>query len=248
MQLFSRLLSFFAILVILHSSFNTAQAQYAPRVNYGLDLGSGFSGGLSTPSGIGLPKRNWSPSLLYYQNINIGRLKWLQTGWGVRVSGYIQNGRLPLTTASNTSGNDTLTLGNITTYGASFVWGVNFNLGRFTIGANADLVGLTLGKKRKGLYQLSVPTGEDSATVSKNRQLIDVTPQALNTIPFIWKHNNGQAEAYVRFWISHEIGIKLGYVLGRAAFISKDDLADGNSRFSNSYAMPYAALSFSIPN
>lgn len=248
MQLSSRLLFSFVSIITFCALHNTVQAQYAPRVNYGLDLGSGFSGGLQTPSGVGLSKRNWSPSLLYYQNINVGKLKWFQTGWGVRVSGYVQNGRLPLITASNTTGNDSLTLGNITTYGASFVWGVNFNLGRFTIGANADLVGIALGKARKGLYQLSVPKGEDSAVVAKNRQLVEATPQSFNAVPLIWKHNNGQAEAYVRFWITHEFGVKLGYVLGRAAYVSKDELAQGRSRFSNSYAMPYAALSFSIPN
>lgn len=213
-----------------------SQAQRISRVSSGVDIGSGFGEG------------QFSPSLLYYQNLQPAHLQWAQLSGGVRIWNY-HGKETKLTAPGGFSREDVMSLDRVSATGISFFLGVNFRPVRFLdIGANADLLSLALGKRRSALYTLATPgSTDDSLTQAANGKEIDIAPTNLNVVPAFLKRNNGQAEAYVRIWFGKQIGLKLGYMIGQISYRT-DKKLNGQGRFGSMYQMPYAALSFPLYN
>ncbi len=225
---------FLAVLLIVTGNL-TAQAQRISRVSSGVDIGSGFG-----------DNGQFSPSLLYYQNLQPPHLRWAQLSGGVRIWNY--HGRdTNLTAPGGFSREDVMSLDRVSATGISFFMGVNFQPIRFLdIGANADLLSLALGKRRSALYTLAMPGGsDDSLTLALNGENVDIAPTNLNAVPAFLKRNNGQAEAYVRIWFGRQIGLKLGYMIGQISYRT-DQKLNGQGRFSSMYQMPYAAISIPL--
>ncbi len=213
-----------------------AQAQRISRVSSGVDIGSGFGDG------------QFSPSLLYYQNLQPPHLQWAQLSGGLRIWSY-QAKETKLTVPGGFSREDVMSLNHVSATGFSFFMGVNFRPVPFLdIGANADLLSLALGKRRSALYTLATPSGsEDSLALVLNGENVDIAPTNLNIVPAFIKKNNGQAEAYVRIWFGKQVGLKLGYMIGQISYRT-DEKLNGQGRFSSMYQMPYAAISFPLYN
>lgn len=228
-----RKVSFVIVLAWLLSGVSV-QAQRISRLTSGFDVGTGYL------------DKEWAPSFLYYQLINPPRQPWLRLGWGMRGWGYYTTRNTSFLAPNGTGGQDTLRLGQVSANGLSFALVANVRLGRVDIGVNADLISLALGKKRNGLYVLSdLAMASDSAR-KYHGTLLPTAPRNLNTLPFIFKNVNGQAEAYVRIWFNEQIGLKLGYVVGQTAYRLDQRLNNDQRYFGKGFGMPYAALAFPV--
>jgi hypothetical protein len=219
------------IIILLSSAF--ASAQRTPRVSAGIDVGTGYQDG------------NWVPAVTYHQELSLNNFRWFRIGWGLRAWGYY-GGKANLLPQTNTSSKDTLKIGKITANGASLLFGANFRLWRFDIGANTDIVGIAFGLKRKALYSKNyIFTSDDAGYYNK---LVPSTPAFLNVLPLALDKQNGQSELYIRYWVNDRIGIKLGYTHGRITYLTSEKLDNKQNRFSHTYGVPFVALSFPINN
>ncbi|GAB3172736.1 hypothetical protein [Telluribacter humicola] len=220
--------------ISITSSFAQGFERRAPRINAGIDLGTGFQDG------------SWVPSFLYYQNLSAARAPWLQVGWGVRVWGYY-GGATTLEAPDGASGYDKLRVGRVSMNGASFLLGVNLRVSIFDLGVNTDLFGISFGKRRQGLYSIAnVAAATDSIVEEYNNEFLGTAPRNLNALPSVWKANNGQTEAYIRVRFNEQVGLKVGYTVGRIAYRTDVALNNRQSRFSSSFGMPYVALSLPL--
>lgn len=210
-----------------------SNAQYAPRITSGFDLGTGYQ------------DNRWAPSFLYHQSLHFTKSPWFRVGWGIRTYGFYAP-RTTLLSKEYNGKSDTLTFNQVSNTGVSFVLGVNFKLAKFIdVGANADLFGVAFGIKRSGLYKIADLASLPDSIAGLNNTVIKASPSNFNALPNFIKGQNGQGEAYVRIWFGQRIGLKLGYALTQLAYISSDKLNHGNRRFSEQFGMPYAALTFS---
>ncbi|SDG53662.1 hypothetical protein SAMN04487996_119181 [Dyadobacter soli] len=202
------------------------------RVTSGIDLGLGYQ------------DKVWVPSVTYHQELSLSNFPWFRIGWGVRGWGYYA-GRTDMLPKSSALNADTLKFGKVSSNGISFLLGANFRVWRFDIGANTDLVGLAFGLKRQALYAadgLYDKGGEHYNAYLKSG------PATLNALPLLMDKQNGQSEAYVRFWVTDRIGVKVAYVHGRVTYASPEKLINGQTRYSATFGVPYVALSFPLYN
>lgn len=222
----------FAILLISMIPF-VGQAQSQPRVTSGIDVGLGYE------------DKAWAPSAMYHQELSLNHFPWFRIGWGVRANGFY-NGRTDLAPKSTAQSGDTLRFGKITTNSFSFLAGTNIRIWKFDIGANTDLFGIAFGVKRRGLY--AKPSFTEGEGAPFYNSYVSSSPTPLNALPLLLENNNGQSELFVRFWVTDRIGLKVGYVHGRVTYTASERLDNGQRRFSKSYGLPYAALSFPLYN
>ncbi|WP_247231613.1 hypothetical protein [Telluribacter sp. SYSU D00476] len=223
----------FLFTISLTSSYAQREVR-ASRINAGVDLGTGFQDG------------SWAPSILYYQNLSAARYRWLQIGWGLRGWGYY-SGATTLEAPDGSNGFDRLRVGRVSANGASFVLGFNLRLSFIDVGVNTDIFGIAFGKRRQGLYSIAnVAAAPDSIVEEYHMTNLGTAPRNLNALPSVWKANNGQAEAYVRVRLGEQVGFKVGYTVGRVAYRTDVALNNRQSRFSNSFGMPYIALSMPL--
>ncbi|NIJ55171.1 hypothetical protein [Dyadobacter arcticus] len=220
------------VLFVFISSFS-AFSQSLSRVSSGIDMGVGYQDAV------------WVPSITYHQELSLTNFSWFRIGWGVRAWGYYA-GRTNLVPQNSAFSDDTLKFGKITSNGASFLLGANFRLWKFDIGANTDLVGFAFGVKRRGLYTKSTLFEGEGAEYYND--YVPSGPSTFNVLPLALDKQNGQSELFVRYWITDRIGLKLGYVHGRVTYSSDVKLDNGQKRFSTSYGVPYAAVSFPLYN
>lgn len=211
--------------------------QRISRVASGLDIGTGFASG-----------GQFAPSLFYYQALHPANAPWIEVNGGVRVSSYFANDTQLTATAVN-SKEDRMQLSRVSATGVSFVMGANLKLAKIIdVGVNADLVGFAFGKRRNALYRLASPESvKDTLSLALNGKDVGIAPTNLNVIPFLKKNNNGVAEAFVRIWVSPQIGIKAGYIWGQVAYRT-DEKLNGQKRFSSRYQMPYVAITLPLYN
>jgi hypothetical protein len=207
--------------------------QQLGRVTSGLDVGTGYK------------ENMWAPSITYHQELSLNNFQWFRIGWGVRGAGLFA-GQTDLTPKNTALSGDTLKFGKISTTSISFLLGANVRLWRFDIGANTDLFGIAFGAKRSGLYSLSaLQEGEND---SPYNDYISSSPTVLNTVPLVMDNQNGQSELYVRYWITDQIGIKLGYIHGRVTYSADRKLYNNQNRFSTTYGVPFVAVAFPLYN
>jgi hypothetical protein len=220
----------FIILFILTATL-PGYAQTISRVTSGIDLGTGYK------------DQVWVPSVMFHQELSLNNFSWFRIGWGIRTWGYYAN-KTNLVPQSSQLSDDTLKFGRITSNGISFLAGASIKLWKFDIGANTDLFGFAFGTRRSGLYtKSSLFEGEGAEYYNK---YVFSTPSLGNVLPLVLDKQSGQSELFVRFWFAERIGLKAGYVHGRITYKSKVKLDNGQNRFSATYGVPYAALSFPI--
>lgn len=220
------------IVLFVFLGLSEAFSQDISRVTSGIDVGLGYQ------------DKVWVPSVTYHQELSLSNFPWFRIGWGVRGWGYYA-GRTDMLPKASALNADTLKFGKITANGASFLVGANFRVWKFDIGANTDLFGVAFGLKRNALYEGGGLYGEGGAHYNS---YIESAPATLNALPLFMDKQNGQSEAYVRFWITDQIGLKVAYVHGRVTYASPDKLINGQTRYSTTYGVPYVALSFPLYN
>ena len=210
-----------------------AFSQSLSRVTSGLDLGLGYK------------DEQWVPAAMYHQELSLSNFSWFRVTWGVRTWGYYA-GRTNLIPQNNALSRDTLQFGKITSNGASFLLGATIRLWKFDIGANTDVLGFAFGVKRNGLYtKPSLFQGEGAEYYNK---YVASGPASINFLPLFLDKQNGQSEVFLRFWITERVGLKLGYIQGRITYATPVKLDNGQKRFSTTYGVPYAGVSFPLYN
>jgi hypothetical protein len=211
-------------------------AQRMSRVSTGLDFGTGFKGS------------QLAPSLLYYQALNPANAPWFQVSAGARIWTYLAND-INLTAPANATQSDIMQLSRASATGMNFMVGFNVTVARkVDIGVNADILGFAFGKRRNSLYKLAAPGTAPDSILALNNTDIGIAPANLNIIPTFKTNNSGQAEAFVRIWLTQEFGVKAGYVWGQVAYRSDAKLNNGQGRFSSTYGMPFISLSIPLYN
>ena len=214
-------------------SYSQTQSQASAVIDVGTGLGSDNS---------------WAPSVLYYEQVSLNRVPWLRFGLGIRAWGYYAD-RTNLYTKTKTP-HDFVEYDRVSANGLSFVVGANLRFWKIDLGLNTDIIGASLGSKRRGYYERQVTTpgtGEPN-----HQQWLRTSPVVFNVAPLFLENYNGQSEAYARIYVSKRIGIKLGYVYGHIAYRTRNIndnkvyLDNKQRRFSQNYGMPYAAVSFPI--
>ena len=220
-----------AIIISVLCSINTF-AQSTARVTSGVDLGLGYQ------------DKIWVPAIMYHQDLGMANFPWFRIGWGVRTWGYYA-GPTNLDPEAKGSSNDYLKYKKTSSNGLSVLFGANFRLGSFDIGANTDLIAVAFGAKRNGTYTKNYPLEDGTGYINK---IVSSKPSFINALPAILNDQAGQSEVYIRYWITTTIGVKVGYVMGRTTYSTAEKLENGQSRFSTNYAVPSVSVSFPLYN
>ncbi|MPR32842.1 hypothetical protein [Salmonirosea aquatica] len=227
----------FGVVLLLIIGIVSGYGQRISRVASGVDVGASFA------------KGQFAPSLLYYQALHPANSPWIEINGGARVWSYFANDTY-LTAPAGNSKEDAMQLSRVTATGISFVMGANFKLAKvIDLGVNADLLGISFGKRRNAIYRLASPESvKDSLSLELNGEDVGIAPANLNVIPFLKNKNNGQAEAFIRVWVSPQLAIKAGYVWGQVSYRADMKLNNGQKRFSTNYQMPYVAITIPLYN
>lgn len=227
---------FLFVVLLVFATVTGGHAQRISRVNYGIDIGTGFAPDIYTPS------------INYYQNLSFGNFKYLAIGWSGRFSGNIIGGNPALETIENPGRQDEISMKRMVVYNAAFGLTLNFNFEHIELGANVDLLNVSMGKTSKVLYKIADLAHATDSIRKFHNNLVTAYPQMANLLPIATKKSAGNSEVYLRFWINQEFGIKVGYQLLNVVYTTKDRLNNGQKRFADQYGMPFAALSFNIQN
>ncbi|WP_031528366.1 hypothetical protein [Dyadobacter crusticola] len=223
-------------LLIFTLASSIAFGQRQSQVSAGVDVGAGFN------------STSWAPSVLYHEEISPNNVPWLRAGLGFRAWGYYA-GRTNL--YSKKSNSDFLEYTNVSANGVSFVIGANFRIWRVDLGVNTDLIGASYGTRRRGFYDKE-PSVEPTVGAPYYQQWISTSPVIFNFAPLALKNYNGQSEIYARVFLFKRLGVKLGYLHGQIAYVTRKQsnrkvlLDNRQRRVYNLYNMPYVALSFPI--
>ena len=225
------------LLITMLSGTLTCYSQSQPQASAGFDLGSGFK------------NNSLAPSVLYHEELGLHGIPWFRVGLGIRGWGYYSD-NTNLLSQNSSSIKDTVQYRNVSTNGLSFVIGANFRVWKIDLGANTDLIGIAFGSKRSGLYSKnSSGSGDGAAYYNK---WVRTSPVIFNMLPAVLSNYNGQSEVYARIWVTRKLGIKFGYVYGKTAYLTKDIggekvfLDNRQRRFSNTYGMPFAAVTLPL--
>jgi hypothetical protein len=233
-----------------------AQSPVSARLSSGYDLGLGYS------------TNRYSPSIQYYQLLNIGERRLISLGWNFRLGAfygdnidyYTAPARLtrdktgfsalgaPLVPANI----DTVRFDFVSMTSASIGIRAQINLGRVEIGASADLVGLTLGRNRTGRVTSSTGRYQTDSTATLPFTGIyanqSARPSRFNA-RLLGDNNLGtlSTDVYARVRVSQRIGIKAGYQwLTSEVRLSNRDIVADNNRFRNRSGLAYLAVTLPI--
>ena len=249
-------------LLLFFSVHGFAQSPVSARLKSGFDVGMAYS------------KNNYHPSVAYYQLINAGERKLFALGWTMRLGAfYGDNLNYYTAPARLTRGktgfgalSEPLVNGNIDTVRFNYVTMTSLNvgvraqvnLGRVELGASADLLGLTLGRRRTARYRSS--TGLFSVIKSKSgRDSINAPfdgdnvfqrayPSRLN-LRLLGDNDRGtlSTEVYARLYVKQRLALKAGYQwLTTEVTVQNRDVVANNNRFRNRAGLAYLALTFPI--
>jgi len=260
---FARMKKILAVLTAFVTTQAFAQSPVSARLQSGYDLGMAYSTG------------NYSPSGTYYQLINIGDRKLFSVGWTLRLGAfygdnlnyYTAPARLTREKTGFASLGAPLVIRNIDTVRYDYVTmtsanvGVRaqVNLGKLTIGASADLLGLTFGKKRIGRYKSSTGqytiqgiSGKDSINVPfQGGSTFQSSKPSILNVRLLGDNDIGtlSTEIYARYSINQRFGIKVGYqFLTTEMTVANRDAISDNNRFRHRANMAYIALTLPIFN
>ncbi len=248
------------VILILLSAYSFAQSPVSARLNAGFDLGMAYS------------KNNYNPSLAYYQLINVGERKLFSLGWTVRLGAFygdninyytaparLTRGKAGLSGLSGPiirENIDTVRYDYVTMTSLNVGVRAQVNLGRLELGASADLLGLTLGRRRTGRYRSAIgrfilkdKANRDSTLFFQGSNVFQGTyPSPLN-VRLLGDNDRGtlSTEVYARVRINQRFAVKLGYqwLTSETTADNRDVVAD-NNRFRNRAGMTYLALTLPI--
>jgi len=226
-----------------------AQNPVSSRLSSGADVGAAF-------------KANYlSPSIAYYQLLNLDNNQIFSVGWHFKFSTVYAN-QLDYTTAplkltrgtGGLSGPviaaniDTLSFNRVTMTTANFGLRAQVRLGPVQLGGSADIIGFGFGKGRSSTYRSSTgyyKADSTTATFADNPNQ-PAQPQKFN-LRLLGDNDRGTLamDVYARVLVSRRLGVKVGYQwITTEMRASNANVEDGNSRFRNRSAMPYVALTF----
>lgn len=238
-----------------------AQSPVSARLSSGYEVGMAYS------------KNNYNPSLGYYQLINIGERKLVSLGWTARLGAFygdninyftaparLTRGKTGLGALSGPlidSNIDTVRFDYVTMTSLSFGIRAQVNLGRVELGASADLLGLTLGRRRTARYRSSTGAFDIDTVQNATIQTAPFTganvfqqarPSRLN-LRLLGDNDLGtlSTEVYARVRVSQRLAVKVGYQwLTTEVTVQNRDVIADNNRFRNRAGMAYVALTFPI--
>ena len=243
----------FVCCVPLHS---LAQSPVSTRISSGLDVGAGFR------------REQISPSLSYYQLLSVTREKFLSVGWMATFRTFYAGDVNYLTAPARLSREKTgfsalgapLIAGNLDTLSLASASGTSLNLGvraeihfKFLdIGASADILGITLGRKRIGQYRSSTgyvlgksSAGADSTVRFAGGNVNQTARPTVANLQLLGDNAIGTlaTEVYVRARVNQRYGIKVGYQWLLTEYTaSVTNSVDGNNRFRSRSGLTYVAV------
>ncbi|WP_234733606.1 hypothetical protein [Tellurirhabdus bombi] len=238
-----------AVLLAFTSVTAIAQSPVSSRLVSGADLGASFA------------TKKLSPSIAYYQLLNLDERKIFQFGWHTKLQNYYGQESVDYYTAPArlTRGKtgfgalsaplipeniDTLTMPRASFISLNLGLRFQIHLGPVELGAATDILGVGLGKGRLGLYRaIKGANSVDSLNLHQTNKYAQ--PQRFN-LRLLGDNNMGflSSEVYARILFSRRVAFKVGYQWITTEYRTNDELVDDNRRFRRNYAMPYVALSF----
>lgn len=247
------------ILFVLLSITVRAQSPVSSRVGSGFDAGFAFK------------KDNYSPSLTYFQVLNIGQKRLLSVGWTVRLAKfhgdnlnfYTAPARLTRAATGFDALGPALRLANIDTVRFDYVTNTSLNfgvraevhLGPIDLGGSADVLGIAFGKTRvgrvisSGTYAVNGSKADSILRFTGDNRFQRMRPTGVN-IRLLGDNDIGNltAELYARIRINQRLLIKGGYQWQTAEMYFRGDIrpTDGNKRYRHRVSMPFVALTFPI--
>lgn len=244
-----------ALLTFL-SVHSFAQSPVSTRLSSGYEVGMAYS------------KNNYNPSLGYYQLINIGERKLVSLGWTARLGAFygdninyytaparLTRGKTGLGALSGPlveNNIDTVRFDYVTMTSLSFGVRAQVNLGRVELGASADILGLTLGRRRTARYRSSTGLfnldSAQTASFTGDNVFQRARPSHLN-LRLLGDNDMGtlSTEVYARVHVSQRLAVKVGYQwLTTEVTVQNRDVIADNNRFRNRAGMAYVGLTFPL--
>lgn len=250
------------LLVLFPLATALAQSPVSTRLSSGADIGAGFR-----PNQV-------SPSLSYYQLLNITRSRAFSLGWTatfrtfyadnvdyITAPAYLshggKSGLYALGTPLVPERLDTLRMASAS--GTSLNLGIRaqFRIKFLEIGASADILGLTLGRSRVGQYLSSsgyfvagkTAAGADSTALFRGNNVNQSARPTIANFQLLGDNAIGTlaTEVYARVMISQRFGIKAGYQwLTTEYTTTTTNIADGNNRFRGRSGLTYLAVTIPV--
>lgn len=245
-------------LLIFFSVHSFAQSPVSARLRSGFDVGMAYS------------KSNYNPSIVYYQLINVGERKVFSFGWTMRLGAFygdnlnyytaparLTRGKTGFGALSGpliNSNIDTVRFNYVTMTSLNAGVRAQVNLGWVELGASADVLGLTLGRRRTARYRSSTGAFEVDSVTTRPFAGADVFqrayPSRLN-LRLLGDNDRGtlSTEVYARVRINQRFAIKAGYQwLTTEVTVQNRDVVADNNRFRNRAGLAYLALTLPIFN
>ena len=242
--------------LLFFSVHGFAQSPVSARLSSGFDVGMAYA------------KNNYHPSIAYYQLINAGERKLFAFGWTARLGAFygdnlnyytaparLTRGKTGFGALSGPLVNnniDTVRFDYVTMTSLSVGVRVQVNLGRVELGASADLLGLTLGRRRTARYRSSTGLFSVDSTTTKpftgNDVFQQARPSRLN-LRLLGDNDRGtlSTEVYARVHVNQRFAVKVGYQwLTTEVTVQNRDIVADNNRFRNRAGLAYLALTFPI--
>jgi hypothetical protein len=244
------------LFICLLPLLSVAQSPVSTRLSAGVDLGAGFR-----PQQI-------SPSLSYYQLLNVTRYKALSIGWTATLrTFYASNVDYITAPAELSRGGKTgfaalgapLVASRLDTLRMSSASGTSLNFGvraqihlKFVdIGVSADILGITLGRNRIGQYLSSTgsfvtgKSGVDSIGRFAGPYLNQTAKPTIANLQLLGDNSIGTlaTEVYARVLLGQRFGVKVGYQWLMTEYTaSVRNAVDDNNRFRSRSGLTYVAV------
>jgi hypothetical protein len=237
--------SYLVLCLCLIQAVAFGQSQTAYRISSGLDLG------------VALKSQYTSPSLAYYQLLNIGPRKLLSVGYTAKYASFYGDNLTYETAPARLRPDniDRVYFGYVTINSFNFGVRAQLHVSIIDIGASADVLGIAFGKGRGGIYQSlkgqfkagTSADGKDSLATFTGDNAFQRASPSNASLRLFGDNNLGtlSSEVYVRLHINQRVAVKVGYQwLTSEMTTNKRDVVANNDRFRNTTSMPYFAVTF----
>ncbi|MEZ0538828.1 hypothetical protein [Fibrella arboris] len=234
-----------------------AQSPVSTRIRSGVDIEAGFR------------QDQISPSLSYYQLLNIGERKRFAIGWTTSFrTFYASNVTYTTAPAYISRGGksgiyalgaplvpqnlDTLRMASASGTSLNFGIRAQFHLKFIEIGASADLLGITIGKNRIGQYVSSTGyfagksvAGADSIIRFTGSNVAQTAKPTIANVQLLGDNTIGTiaTEVYAKVLLAQRFGVKVGYQwLTTEYTASVKNVVDNNNRFRSHSGLTYVGI------
>ena len=209
--------------------------------------------------GFGIKQKNAIPAISYSQLLEIDKRGLLQVGWGMRMARFMgqdvpfitapallttNKGGLSSIGAPLVSANiDTLLMPKAQLTSLNFMVALQLQVGKFNIGANADVFGLALAGTRAGTLATNESIKWNNSPQSASTGLGNLRLFGDNNL------GNLNAEVYARVWLGQQVGVKFGYFFSTSEYqTAEKNLPNNNDRFRYRQATPFISITLPIYN